>query len=513
MAVVQISKIQIRRGKKHQGTGMPQLASGELAWAVDTQELFIGNGAISEGAPSVGNTKILTNKDSLLSIAAQYQYKFDPDIGSSPVAGTVQRTLQSRLDDGYVNARNFGILPSDELPVDERDQTEKIQEAINSIATTTNVVLEFDPGEYEFSSTITLPNNASVTGFGKEATVFKFTGTGIAFDTIDNSKNQMLKNFAIKITNNDSTCIRIKATVVNQNYSNVLLAFDSVTNIVGLLAENRMGIRLLGNGGVSKNVFENIEYRNLTYAVYSDSNASFNTFKNSLFNFLYKGIVLGANSPGGANYNNIVDSIFDKITEQALIVENGTGNNSRGNKYKDVGSIQSGTNSRYSVIKFNTSGNSSLDDVFERQKYLESSDLAYISNLYFNDVEGSSLLAVNQTRKISLPSSTLPRLAFRLPLNAASAIKIEYILHSTTYNQIRKGTLEIVVDRVNNRIQLADDYEYIGASTSGQDAVVFTANLRTNASGSFSATNIEINYINNNTTDVNTFTYTYSILS
>jgi len=54
MAVVQISRIQLRRGKRNEGSGLPQLASGELAWCVDTQELFIGNGAVSEGAPAVG---------------------------------------------------------------------------------------------------------------------------------------------------------------------------------------------------------------------------------------------------------------------------------------------------------------------------------------------------------------------------------------------------------------------------------------------------------------------------
>ena len=43
MAVYQISKIQIRRGKTYGGTGLPQLASGELAWSIDTAELFIGN--------------------------------------------------------------------------------------------------------------------------------------------------------------------------------------------------------------------------------------------------------------------------------------------------------------------------------------------------------------------------------------------------------------------------------------------------------------------------------------
>ena len=75
MAVVQISRIQIRRGQKNQGSGLPQLASGELAWAVDTQELFVGNGAVAEGAPYVGNTKVLTEHDNLLDLIDQYVYK------------------------------------------------------------------------------------------------------------------------------------------------------------------------------------------------------------------------------------------------------------------------------------------------------------------------------------------------------------------------------------------------------------------------------------------------------
>ena len=63
MAIYEIARIQLRRGRTNSGTGVPQLASGEMAWAIDTQELFIGNGAISEGAPSVGNTRILTEAD------------------------------------------------------------------------------------------------------------------------------------------------------------------------------------------------------------------------------------------------------------------------------------------------------------------------------------------------------------------------------------------------------------------------------------------------------------------
>ena len=65
MAVVQISRIQIRRGRKNSGSGIPQLAGGELGWAVDSQELYIGNGSVSEGSPAVGNTKVLTENDNL----------------------------------------------------------------------------------------------------------------------------------------------------------------------------------------------------------------------------------------------------------------------------------------------------------------------------------------------------------------------------------------------------------------------------------------------------------------
>ena len=62
MAVIQISQIKVRRGQTSV-TGMPQLAGGELGWSYDEQSLFIGNGAVSEGAPAIGNTRILTEHD------------------------------------------------------------------------------------------------------------------------------------------------------------------------------------------------------------------------------------------------------------------------------------------------------------------------------------------------------------------------------------------------------------------------------------------------------------------
>ena len=59
MAVVQISKIQLRRGLQE---NLPQLASAEMGWSVDERRLFIGNGTLAEGAPSTGVTEIITTQ-------------------------------------------------------------------------------------------------------------------------------------------------------------------------------------------------------------------------------------------------------------------------------------------------------------------------------------------------------------------------------------------------------------------------------------------------------------------
>ena len=65
MAVIEIAKIRVRRGQETV-TGTPVLDSGEFGWALDSQNLYIGNGSLAEGAPEVGNTRILTEHDSNL---------------------------------------------------------------------------------------------------------------------------------------------------------------------------------------------------------------------------------------------------------------------------------------------------------------------------------------------------------------------------------------------------------------------------------------------------------------
>jgi hypothetical protein len=62
MAIVQISQIKHRHGLQND---LPQLATAELGWSVDTRKLYIGNGTLGEGAPQIGNTEILTEYSNL----------------------------------------------------------------------------------------------------------------------------------------------------------------------------------------------------------------------------------------------------------------------------------------------------------------------------------------------------------------------------------------------------------------------------------------------------------------
>lgn len=62
MAIVQISQVKHRHGLQE---NLPQLATAELGWSVDSQKLYIGNGTLAEGAPEIGNTEILTEHSNL----------------------------------------------------------------------------------------------------------------------------------------------------------------------------------------------------------------------------------------------------------------------------------------------------------------------------------------------------------------------------------------------------------------------------------------------------------------
>jgi hypothetical protein len=188
VAVVQISRIQVRRGKKGE-TNLPQLASGELGWAIDSQELYIGNGSVSEGAPQVGNTKILTSADNIFDISDQYEYRKNESIiqTGATARSPVRKTLQQRLDD-EVYVSNFGAI-NDVSVI----QTAALQRAIDNLFLNTKTtpenrrIIKLAPGLYKIDSSLKIPPYTTLVGSGKDKTIIEQTANSPIFVTVNGS--------------------------------------------------------------------------------------------------------------------------------------------------------------------------------------------------------------------------------------------------------------------------------------------------------------------------------------
>ena len=206
MAVVQISKIQQRRGQKLL-SGMPQLSSAELAWAVDTQELFIGNGSVTEGAPYVGNTRVLTEHDNILELAGSYKFA-EPDLS---ITASIFRSLQSKLDEIQVSVIDFGPQPDPST-----NHTPHFVTAFTQLFQNANTryrkVLTIPNGHYYFTSTLRIPSNVILRGETQDGVILDIganaieflsaSGTDVLgpFTSTDHPENVSISNLTIQYT-------------------------------------------------------------------------------------------------------------------------------------------------------------------------------------------------------------------------------------------------------------------------------------------------------------------------
>jgi hypothetical protein len=203
VAVVQISKIQVRRGQKNSNSGVPQLSSAEFAWAVDSQELFIGNGAVAEGAPYVGNTKILTEHDDLLALASSYQFASD----DTSISLSVPRTLQGKLDE-YVSITDFGAVGDGSTDCVSAFTT-AFNELFKNVNENYRKVLIVPNGEYLLTSGLAIPSGVILKGETQDGAVLNIgansirfvTSTGLesaGFDSTNRPQNIEISNLTIK---------------------------------------------------------------------------------------------------------------------------------------------------------------------------------------------------------------------------------------------------------------------------------------------------------------------------
>jgi hypothetical protein len=526
MAVLQISRIQLRRGKKNEASGLPQLASGEMAWAIDSQELYIGNGAVSEGAPAVGNTRILTETDNILDLAEQYQYKVNtPAIQTNVnVNFPVIRTLQDRLDD-FVTSNNYGIH------ADGTDQTANIQNAITNLFVTANsrVVLKFQPGVFKITSTIHIPSYVTIEGAGVGKTVFNFVGTGNVFDfvkDVDNLSIQQnnqprfisMKGFSVT-TNNIATQAFKLGSVRDAVFEDIEVT--GVWTTVSATSTTSIGIGMYATSSLvtcQRNKFVRVNVDGFCTSLYSKQDIFNNlidscSFKNAETGIKF-GVGVGYGTTGfqyGPRKNVIKNSRFEAVNQYGIIVDKGYGNRSRSNTFINVGNDGSGNSyttgqDKYSIINFVNPGNSSNQDIFDRA--IDLSSTGYNTSAYLAEVDGAVMFTSPETRVVTIGQASSATQVFRIPLSSTTALTVEYLYQSTAFEQMRKGILTVAIDRVHDNIQFVDEFDYTGIASNDEN-IVFSAQIE-DIDGYKS---IVISYTNSNVADVAKLIYSYTILS
>jgi hypothetical protein len=519
MAVVSLSRIQVRRGKKNEGSGLPQLASGELAWALDTQEVYIGNGSVAEGAPFVGNTKLLTEKDNILAFATSYEYKANTAylLTGADLTSGVKRSLQDRLDD-FVTVKSFGCLG------DGTDQGDKLQRAIDQIFLnsaslldlTARTTIKIPAGDYVVSNTITLPPYVAIVGDGVENTVIRKSTAGPVFKTVsrqsaigapvtfdentteaNQSNNVSLSNLAIQCASD--TAIDLYASR-DCEFSNLKITgawahSDAYDN-------NNCGIRMHGNANVTthNNKFTNIRFENVSFGVYSDFNATSNSIDGCSFYENYIGVAFGwgfnidigplaiFGSPGqtvGPSYNTIIHNEFDMIAHEGVFYERGNDNRSSHNNFLAVGYPLDGAGPNVdklapmtAMIKIgdSTKGNKSIDDFFSRTREY-ALEGTYFNTPYIPEIEGRHETQFGHDR-VSLAPSGTPTVILQIPSDRPKRVQIDYMYTNPFESIVQVGTLLVLIDpnSVGQPTNVTNEYDYSGPAAFNK-SLQFTSEL------------------------------------
>jgi len=490
VAVVQISRIQIRRGQKNQGTGLPQLASGELGWAIDTRELYIGNGSVSEGAAEVGNTKILTQYDNIFTLADSYSYRSEDEFIQTGTSSSspVQRSLQDRLDD-RVSVRSFGVTGQS-----TQDATVALQRAINQLFLNPGisgeqgrVILHLEPGVYNINQTIEIPPHATLVGAGPEKTVIKQSTSNPIFKTVNNDEftptyNSQAQNINLKGMTLETTATGVGLLLDScrdSHFENIdVIGPFTAGDTIPTDFSTDIGIKLdslSGSVESSNNKFVNCKVQGFAYGVMSNWDIDHNVFDKCEFSTLGNGFAFGVDialgSPGagtsvGPTNTQISHCKFVDINRHGIWIENGTYNISSHNSFIGVGN-EAGTEGQpvYSVIKFAKQGNESVNDYFSRTANL-SYNQSYINNVpYIPEVEGNCNFINSYEHKVSITRGTEIK-TFRLPAVANQSFDVDYLMVSNNYEMIRSGVLNITMDAYGTAtVSISDSYDYAGDNT------------------------------------------------
>ena len=494
MAIVQISRITNRKGLQ---VNLPQLAGAELGWSIDSRRLFIGNGTLSEGAPVVGNTEILTEFSDILELQTAYTYKGEAagyTVQTGPTADDpVTQSLQSWLDQ-FATVKDFGAV-GDGLT----DDTEAINRALfqlfcRQVNPQIRRSLFFPAGVYRITETIFIPPYATLYGEGVSASI-------IQLDNINDDSTlnafvartcDSLQQYGANIGSNGATPPQ-DITISNMAFNNL----DPTTDV--FLVENAANCRFervgfygpldqpdlinenIDTAGVrfasgvtlitSAIVFDNCAFVGTTFGVNTatgltgtDQEVEAITIQNSAFSLLYQGVVLGSRpvvNTGPTGFR-IIGNNFDNIYAEGVVFGSVLGSvslNATGhNVFYNVGNHFGPLSTPFTAcIDIRTPNNISISDSFARGDSFSQRSLPGVSFPRINlnntpsiaTTNGSQLAMGTYIRQsgtsFNLLSSQLsPATIFSVDSNVIRAFQINYTIIRDTSR--RTGILTVASD-------------------------------------------------------------------
>lgn len=499
MAVIQISKIQVRRGQKNSNSGIPQLSSAEFAWAVDSQELFIGNGSVLEGAPYVGNTKILTEHDNILDLASSYQYASD----DTSISLSVSRSLQSKLDE-YVSVTDFGAIGDGSTDCVEAFVTAFTQ-LFRNVNTNYRKVLIVPNGEYLFTSDLTIPSGVILQGETQDGAILNIgannirfvTSTGLEladFNSTNRPQNIKISNLTVQRTIGQVAL----SGIANSTFEKITFLGDYIlgTTVASLTTEpsalfwenTLVGTRVDGI------IIKNCLFQGNSVSVKCSQTAIFDTsvkFENCKFFVSDTAIYINGLETQGNRWT-IYDCEFEEIANQAFRSTNGQGTVIERSKFKNVGNNTSTASTPDDVMVYfgEKIGNVLVNCISDRQRSanLTSSNLTAAYTEVYN---GSGVNFVDKNHSLIYLSDSFRPLAVFSALNKFTVIN--YCLRLGTHT--RFGSLSLAIgddlageDDVTN-VTITDSYTYSPRFITSEGGALmtnfeFNATLKGNAGDS-----------------------------
>lgn len=508
MAIVQISKVEARKGLFE---NLPQLGSAQFGWALDNRKLFIGNGTIAEGAPTIGNTEILTEHSNLLALMDD-AYIFRAENLDYPVttgvnaATPISRSLNARMDE-QVSVAGFGANG------DGTDQTDAINRALTEVFrlypadNKSRVALHFPAGDYLYTGVLQIPAYAIITGAGKNNTrLIQATANGsnpfveiVKLINVNGGGSFInpafiyVRDIAFDTNTFDNDVLRISSAedVMFERCS--LIGHSAST----LSIENDTAVVKLDSPDLTKTariLFHKCDLSGATNGVVADHDMSQIIFEGGTFHNLFKGLKLGESTTGsgsaitGPSGVRIINNMFDMVSHHGIHVFMLSKVVSSMNYFKNVGntqgvspatpivvmgdwpSVTAGTTTDPAkidpVLLKAYSGNLSIGDQFDRT---DADALVYSTVDIFGTasyvVDGNRIrfgsLRIEPGRSFLLKNNTSSAVTTGIELDVVKyqGIIIDYVIHRQDSQRV--GVLHIAQ---NSLVQSMDE-EYTDAGT------------------------------------------------